>query len=136
MVVEVGFQEDLVHSIKESFDWFFFPSIFSFHIDIHIISLVLAKSMYIKKHDKVSSFHISPNACINIFDFYVYSLVESKLGGKKINFFCIIIQVLQFWMYWFILLSVMGIFSFILIRHYCCLFSYLCKLGFYVTYCL
>lgn len=62
----------------------FFPSIFSFHIDIHTISLVLAKSMYIKKHDKVSSFHIRPNACINIFDFYVYSLVEGKLGGKKL----------------------------------------------------
>lgn len=83
MVVEAGFQEDLVHSIKESLIDFF-PSIFSFHIDIHIISLMLAKSMYIKKHDKVSSFHIRPNACINIFDFYVYSLVESKLGGKKL----------------------------------------------------
>lgn len=44
---------------------------------------MLARSMYIKKHDKVSSFHIRPDACINIFDFYVYSLVESKLGGKN-----------------------------------------------------
>lgn len=45
---------------------------------------MLVKLMYIKKYDKVFLFYISFNVCINIFDFYVYSLVESKLNwGKK-----------------------------------------------------
>lgn len=45
---------------------------------------MLVKLMYIKKYDKVFLFYIRFNVCINIFDFYVYSLVESKLNwGKK-----------------------------------------------------
>lgn len=48
---------------------------------------MLVRLMYIKKYDKVFLFYIRFNVCINIFDFYVYSLVESKLGGKKLIFF-------------------------------------------------
>lgn len=85
-MLKLGFKRILFILLKKVLIDFFF-SIFLFYIDIYLISFMLVKLMYIKKYDKVFLFYIRFNVCINIFDFYVYSLVESKLGGKKLIFF-------------------------------------------------